>query len=122
MPRRVGVHPERPLAVLRVERGGAEREHPLLGGVHVLDHHVDVELLRVLGGRPLRRYVTGGGLERELRAVGPLEVHPPVAVVLDRPADELGVEAGEGDGIGTVQYDGSDLADAHASSSVVTAT
>ena len=43
----------------------AERPNGLVGDLEVVDHHVDVELLRRRRIRPMRRYVVGRQLERE---------------------------------------------------------
>ena len=62
---RVGVDAE---PRLRVEVAGAEADGAVVGGVEIVDHEVDVQLLLDVGPRPRRGDEVGGPLERELRA------------------------------------------------------
>ncbi len=63
MARGVGVDPPGRVATAVVERLGPEREDGLVGGVEVVDPHVEVELL--LGRTPDGRPVIGHALEGE---------------------------------------------------------
>jgi hypothetical protein len=112
VPRRVRVHTEGAGAVLGVQRLCPERQHLLLGRVQVLDGQVQMELLRGVGGGPLRGYETGGGLEGQRRSAGGPEVYP-VPLALDAAAEDTGVETGERAGVRTVQYDGSEFGDGY---------
>lgn len=59
---RIRVHPEATFTpvVIEIERRGAEREHLLLRGRHVVHREVEVCLLRVgVGARPVRGAVAG---------------------------------------------------------------
>jgi hypothetical protein len=92
--------------VLRRQPPGTERLDLRLGGRDVVDHHVQVHLLRPLRVTPLRGPVVGRELEREPRRVRPLrDDHPVVASVGHVQSQQLGVERGQGRRVGTVQYD-----------------
>jgi hypothetical protein len=51
--------------ISRGELNGTEREHFAFGDLQVVDHHVEVELLRSRRIRPSRPLVIGRELKRE---------------------------------------------------------
>jgi hypothetical protein len=98
MARGVGIH------VLAVQPGRAECQDARGGGDNVLDHDVEVELLRDSRVGPGRRPVIGSSLECQARrlAVGG-DYHPVVASVGNWLAQQPGVERGEHRRVGAVQ-------------------
>jgi hypothetical protein len=74
--------------------------------VGILDHHVDVELLRARWVRPCRGLVVGCQLEGESGGVVVLPNHDPVVgFVGDGQAEEFGIELGESARVWAVDHD-----------------
>ena len=71
--------------VFAVELYRAERQDARAGGGHILDHDVEVKLLRYGRVRPGGRAVTGGKLEGQAgRSLAASHHDPVIAVVGDR--------------------------------------
>src|SRR5699024_11446943 len=98
--------------------GGLARtdlDHGRLGGLEVLDDHVEVHLLRMILTRPTGRMVVldlldedrGPGIRGDL---GPCAVF----VVGDLPVEELSVELPELGGVEGIEHDNGLLCDSHA--------
>lgn len=119
VPGRVGVHPlvARPVVVLGVDGRRAERDGLAFGRVHVAERHHDPQvcLLGVVGARPARRRVPVVAADREMDAGRADDLHEVgVAGRLDLTAEQLGVELGEFDGLGTVENEDAGLGNGHA--------
>lgn len=81
----------------------AQRQHLRRGGPDVLDHDVEVELLRPLRVRPPRRLVVWRQLKGDSRGGVVLGDHYPVlTAVRDAQAKQLGVESSQRRRVGTV--------------------
>jgi hypothetical protein len=90
--------------VLAVALCRTQRQHSWARCCNVLDHDVEVELLRHGGIRPGRWPVAGGTLECQARGRIAGGDHDPVAVtVCHRQAQQGGVEPGEGTGVWAIQ-------------------
>jgi hypothetical protein len=90
--------------VLAVEFDRAERQDAGTGGSHVLDHDVEMELLRYGRVWPGGRLMAGRELECQpgrLLAAG--DHDPVVTAVGDGQSQQLGVERGERGGVGTIE-------------------
>lgn len=104
MPGRIKEHPERRARlVLVLDR--PERDHCRLGGVEIVDVHVDVHLLRPILPRPLRRHIAVDLLEGDRVTVVGADRAPVVLVSDDLPAEQRAVELGERPRVGAVQDD-----------------
>jgi hypothetical protein len=91
--------------IFAVEFLRAKGQCARLGGGHVFDHDVQVDLLRDRGIRPGGRAMVWGELEGQARG-GVVGGHdnPVVALVGDRLPEQLGVEGCQGGRIGTVEH------------------
>ena len=99
MPGRNRVH----APALGRQPSGAEREHLSLSGVEVVDHDVEVDLLRPVRVQPLRWLVIRGQLEGHARGrVVPRDHYEVRRLVGDRQAEQLGVERGQRGRVGAV--------------------
>ena len=78
---RVEEHPEGRARLVLV-LGRPQLEHRGLGVVEVVDHHVEVHLLRHVLARPHRRAVVGHRLEPQALAVVGADVDPAVLAAL----------------------------------------
>jgi hypothetical protein len=89
-----------------VESLSPEGKYPRLGGGHVFDHDVQVDLLRDRWVRPRGRAVVSGKLEGQARrgVVGSHD-NPVVALVGDRLPEQLGAEGCQGGRVGAVEHD-----------------
>jgi hypothetical protein len=91
--------------VFAVEFLRPEGQYPRLGGGHVFDHDVQVNLLRDRWVRPRRRAVFLGELEGQAgRRVVRGDDNPVVALVGDRLPEQLGVESTQGSRVGAVEH------------------
>ena len=98
--------------------GGLARtdlDHGRLGGIEVLDDHVEVHLLRVILARPTGRVVVLDLLDAD-RGPGIGGDLGPCAVFVDGdlPVEELSVELPEFGRVGSVEHDNGLLCDSHA--------
>jgi hypothetical protein len=101
MPGRVRIYPR--VAVAARQPPGTQRQHARLGGVYVVDHDVEMHLLRPARVGPLRRLEIGRQLEPDAR--GFVISRDDGKVVLlpgDGQAEELGIEPRERNRVGTV--------------------
>jgi len=110
--RRIEKHPEG-CAGLMLVLGRAEVEHRRLGGVEVIDDHVEVHLLRHLLSRPPGWGIPLHLLEGEALTVVRADVGP-VGADLDLPVQHRAVERRESARIGTVDDDAWEACDSHA--------
>jgi len=93
--------------------GRTEFDHCRLGGIEVVNEHVEVHLLGPLLGRPRRRRVTGHLMEGDALAV--LSANPSgVGGDVDLPIQHRAVKPGERTRIGTVDSDEGQASDGHA--------
>lgn len=84
----------------------AEFQYEWFGGVEVVDHDVDVELLRPRRVRPLRRDVVRSKLEGEPRCHVVIEDDDPVIRTIgDRQAEQFRVERCQSVRVGAVDDD-----------------
>jgi hypothetical protein len=112
VPRRVEEHPEgRTGLVLMLSR--AKAEHRRLGGVEVVDDHVEMHLLGHLLGRPARRGVGLDLLEGDALTVIRADLSP-VGGDVDFPIQHRAVERRESARIRTVDDDAWEACDSHA--------
>ncbi len=98
--------------------GGLARtdlDHGRLGGLEVLDDHVEVHLLRMILTRPTGRMVVLDLLDAD-RGPGIGGDLGPCAVFVDGdlPVEELSVELPEFGGVGSIEHDNGLLCDSHA--------
>lgn len=81
----------------------SQRQHLRYGSVKIVDHHIEVELLRLLGVGPSRRSMVGRRLKGKTGGrVGRRDHDPVRAGVGHRQAEEFGVERGQRRGIRAV--------------------
>src|SRR5690606_20369143 len=120
---RVYVHPPGGTRLM-LRLASAELQHLLLGGLDVIDHEIQVRLLRMLGFRPARRPVAGCQLVCDRHAAVRLQLDP-VSVIerlVDYPASDGRVELGETHRIGRVEGDNREAGDTHEASSMADST
>jgi hypothetical protein len=110
---RVQEDPEGRTGLVRMS-GRTELDHCRLGGVKVVNEHIEVHLLGPLLGRPPRRRVTSHTMKGDALAV--LGAHrSSVGGDVDLPIQHRAVEPGERTRIGTVDNDEGRASDGHAS-------
>jgi hypothetical protein len=72
---------------------GTQFDDSRYGGSKIVHHDVEMELLRSLGVRPVRRLMVGGELERHAGGmVVPSDDNPVCGLIRNRQAEHLGVE------------------------------
>ena len=109
---RVQENPEGRAGLVRMF-GRSEIDRCRLGGIEVVNEHVEVHLLGPLLGRPRRRRVASYLMEGDARAV--LGAHRSrVGGVVDLPIQQRAVEPGECTGVGTVDSEEGQASDSHA--------
>src|SRR5262249_30737946 len=113
VPRRVEEHPEGCAGLVRM-LGRAEIEHRRLGGVEVVDDHIEMHLLGHLLTRPPRRGIVLHLLEGDALAVVRADLSP-VGGDVDLPIQHRAVEPRESARIGTVDDEAWEACDSHAS-------
>ena len=89
-----------------------EIDHDRLGGIEIVDEHVEVHLLGPLLGRPRRRCVVRHLMKRDVLAV-PHANRSPVGGDLDLPVQQRAIEPGKRTRIGTVNDDEGQASDGH---------
>ena len=112
---RVQVDPERVtcfLAWLYFVLRSAERQHPGLDRVDVIDGYVKVELLGPFASRPCRRSELFHQLERQTQPVH-REDHPVVLDGGDLPAEDSTVELGQCPGVRAIEDHGAHACERH---------
>src|SRR5947209_5742291 len=112
MPRRVEEHAEGRTGLVLV-LGRAEREHLRLGGVEVVDVHVDMHLLGYVLSRPLGRGIGLHLLEADAVAVVGADLGP-AGFHLGLPVQHRAVEGSENARVRTVEDDAREACDSHA--------
>src|SRR5215510_10639360 len=113
VPRRVEEYPEGCAGLVRM-LGRAEIEHRRLGGVEVVDDHIEMHLLGHLLTRPPRRGIVLHLLEGDALAVVRADLSP-VGGDVDLPIQHRAVEPRESARIGTVDDEAWEACDSHAS-------
>src|SRR5215831_2418841 len=111
VPRRVEEHPEG-CTRLVLMLGRAEIEHRRLGGVEVIDDHVEMHLLGYLLSRPSRRGIALHLLEGDALTVLRADLSP-VGGDLGLPVEHRAVEGREGARIGAVDDDAGEACYGH---------
>lgn len=112
---RVEVHPERVaccLAWLHFVLRSAQRQHPRLDRVNVIDGYVEVELLRRLAIRPGRRSEPLDQLECQTQPLE-REDHPVLLIERDLAAEHSAVELSECPGVRTIEHHGAHACEWH---------